>query len=116
MAHGRQRCRRCAINSAVGSTMAAISYRPHRFPMLLKNPVGSGRELEGPKAVAFVRNHDIDRGQNNDHGIEDPGGRNSSRPGMAGWRERLYSGLVRIATRPTEFFRIPPDRVIELGA
>jgi KUP system potassium uptake protein len=40
----------------------------------------------------------------------------SSRPGMARWRERLYSSLVRIATRPTEFFRIPPDRVIELGA
>jgi len=34
----------------------------------------------------------------------------------ARWRERLYSGLVRIATRPTEFFCIPPDRVIELGA
>jgi KUP system potassium uptake protein len=39
----------------------------------------------------------------------------SSRPGMARWRERLYSALARIATRPTEFFRIPPDRVIELG-
>jgi KUP system potassium uptake protein len=40
----------------------------------------------------------------------------SSRPGMARWRERLYSGLARIATRSTDFFRIPPDRVIELGA
>jgi len=27
-----------------------------------------------------------------------------------------YSGLARIATRSTDFFRIPPDRVIELGA
>jgi KUP system potassium uptake protein len=42
--------------------------------------------------------------------------KSSSRPGMARWRERLYSALARIATRPTEFFRIPPDRVIELGA
>src|SRR5271157_1446425 len=41
--------------------------------------------------------------------------KSSSRPGMARWRERLYSSLVRIATRPTEFFRIPPDCVIELG-
>ena len=41
--------------------------------------------------------------------------KSSSRPGMARWRERLYSTLARIATRPTEFFRIPPDRVIELG-
>ena len=30
-----------------------------------------------------------------------------SRPGMARWRERLYSGLARVATRPTEFFRTP---------
>jgi KUP system potassium uptake protein len=41
--------------------------------------------------------------------------KSSSRPGMARWRERLYSGLARIATRSTDFFRIPPDRVIELG-
>jgi KUP system potassium uptake protein len=40
----------------------------------------------------------------------------SARPGMARWRERLYSGLARIATRQTEFFRIPPDRVVELGS
>jgi K+ transporter len=31
-------------------------------------------------------------------------------------RKRLYSGLARIATRPTEFFCISLDRVIELGA
>jgi KUP system potassium uptake protein len=42
--------------------------------------------------------------------------KSSPRPGMARWRERLYSGLVRLATRSTEFFRIPPDCVIELGA
>jgi KUP system potassium uptake protein len=42
--------------------------------------------------------------------------KSSSRPGMARWRERLYSGLARIATRSPEFFRIPPDRTIELGA
>jgi KUP system potassium uptake protein len=37
-------------------------------------------------------------------------------PAMARWREQLYIALAHIATRPTEFFRIPPDRVIELGA
>jgi len=36
--------------------------------------------------------------------------------GRSRWREHLYSSLVRIATRPTEFFCIPPDRVRELGA
>jgi K+ transporter len=35
------------------------------------------------------------------------------RPGMARWREHLYSGLARIATRSTDFL---PDRLIELGA
>ncbi len=39
----------------------------------------------------------------------------TSEPGMALWRERLFSLLSRIAQRPTEFFSIPPDRVIELG-
>jgi len=42
--------------------------------------------------------------------------KSTSRPGMARWRERLFAALARIATRPTEFFRIPPNRVIELGA
>jgi KUP system potassium uptake protein len=42
--------------------------------------------------------------------------KSTPRPGMARWRERLFAGLARIATRPTEFFRIPVDRVIELGA
>lgn len=42
--------------------------------------------------------------------------KSSPRPGMARWREHLYVFFTRIATRPTEFFRIPPDRVIELGA
>jgi KUP system potassium uptake protein len=41
--------------------------------------------------------------------------KSSPRPGMARWRERLYSALARVATRSPEFFRIPPDRVIELG-
>jgi KUP system potassium uptake protein len=39
----------------------------------------------------------------------------SPRPGMARWRERLYSALARVATRSPDFFHIPPDRVIELG-
>jgi len=64
---------------------------------LLKNPVGSGRALEGPKAVAFVRNHDIDRGQNNDHGIEDPGGRNSFGIGWDEAQHRLDRTDVALA-------------------
>jgi KUP system potassium uptake protein len=39
----------------------------------------------------------------------------SKAPGMAMWRERLFSFLSRNAQRPTDFFRIPPNRVVELG-
>jgi hypothetical protein len=40
----------------------------------------------------------------------------SNRASGPRWRERFYSGLARIATRSIDFFRIPPDRVIDLGA
>ncbi len=36
-------------------------------------------------------------------------------PGMAIWRERLFAFLSRNAQRPTDFFRIPANRVVELG-
>src|SRR5271170_2207362 len=42
--------------------------------------------------------------------------KSTSRPGMTRWREHLYILLTRLATRSTTSFRIPPDRVIELGA
>jgi KUP system potassium uptake protein len=42
--------------------------------------------------------------------------KSTSRPGMARWREHLYVILNRLATRTPEFFRIPSDQVIELGA
>ena len=40
----------------------------------------------------------------------------SSAKGMALWRERLYAAMVRNAANATDFFRIPPNRVIELGS
>lgn len=39
----------------------------------------------------------------------------TSRPGMAIWREHLFVWLSRNARGATSFFRIPPDRVVELG-
>jgi KUP system potassium uptake protein len=42
--------------------------------------------------------------------------KSTPRPGMARWRELVYIVLTRLATRTPEFFRIPPDQVIELGA
>lgn len=39
----------------------------------------------------------------------------SRRSGMALWRERLFSVMARNAQSATAFFRLPPDRVVELG-
>jgi len=39
----------------------------------------------------------------------------TARPGMARWREKLFAFMSRNARRATAFFRIPPDRVIEIG-
>ena len=35
--------------------------------------------------------------------------------GMATWRERLFVLMARNAVRATTFFRLPPERVVELG-
>jgi len=39
----------------------------------------------------------------------------SNHPGMALWREKLFSVMSKNAQRPTAFFRIPPNQVIEVG-
>ena len=39
----------------------------------------------------------------------------SERPGMAIWREKLFARISRNARRATSYFRLPPDRVIEVG-
>lgn len=39
----------------------------------------------------------------------------SRKPGMMRWREMLFALMLRNAQRPTEFFRIPANRVVELG-
>ena len=36
-------------------------------------------------------------------------------PGMALWREKLFAAMSRNASSATEFFRIPTNRVVELG-
>jgi KUP system potassium uptake protein len=39
-----------------------------------------------------------------------------ARPSMPMWQDRLFIFLQKNAANPTEFFHIPPDRVVELGA
>lgn len=40
----------------------------------------------------------------------------SNRPGMAIWRENLFSAMVRNAESAMEFFKLPTNRVVELGS
>jgi len=40
----------------------------------------------------------------------------SERPGMAIWRERLFSTMTRNARTATSFFGLPPDQVVEMGS
>jgi len=40
----------------------------------------------------------------------------SKRPGMAIWREKLFAWMVRNAESAMEFFKLPTNRVVELGS
>ena len=39
----------------------------------------------------------------------------SVRPGMARWRERLFSSMSKNAVKASDFFHVPANRVVELG-
>jgi KUP system potassium uptake protein len=40
----------------------------------------------------------------------------SAIPGMAIWRERLFAWMYQNAAKPSDFFKIPANRVVELGS
>ena len=40
----------------------------------------------------------------------------SEKPGMALWREKLFAWMLRNAASAMEFFRLPTNRVVELGS
>ena len=40
----------------------------------------------------------------------------AARPGMAVWRERLFGWMLRNSESAMEFFKLPPNRVVELGS
>ena len=39
----------------------------------------------------------------------------TDRPGMAKWRERLFGVMGRNATSAADYFRLPADRIFEVG-
>ena len=38
------------------------------------------------------------------------------KPGMALWRERLFAWMLKNSESAMEFFRLPTNRVVELGS
>ncbi|RZA12032.1 MAG: potassium transporter Kup, partial [Proteobacteria bacterium] len=40
----------------------------------------------------------------------------AKKPGMAIWKEKLFSWMLRNAATPMDFFRLPTNRVVELGS
>jgi KUP system potassium uptake protein len=40
----------------------------------------------------------------------------AKRPGMPMWREVLFGAMVRLSGSAMEYYRLPPDRVVELGS
>jgi KUP system potassium uptake protein len=40
----------------------------------------------------------------------------SDEPGMALWREKLFAWMMRNSATPMEFFRLPTNRVVEMGS
>lgn len=81
---------------ALLSTMRE-AFAPGGDLRILRDPQRHGRALPSPGAVTFVRNHDVERGQANDRGIDEPAYR--ARFGV-GWNERarvLDSTAVSLA-------------------
>jgi KUP system potassium uptake protein len=69
-------------------------------PAALANGAARGLPLEAKKTTFFL-------------GLETL--LSTHREGMTRWRERLFAVMSRNAVRATSFFRIPPERVVELG-
>jgi KUP system potassium uptake protein len=40
----------------------------------------------------------------------------TDRPGLAGWRKRLFVAISRNASSPVEYFNLPGDRVVTMGS
>jgi KUP system potassium uptake protein len=72
---------------------------PH-LPRALRLASESGLDIDPQRATYFLSRNTL---------------LPSKRPSMARWREYLFMFLSRNASRPPQFFRIPANRVIELG-
>ena len=71
------------------------------IPLALKNVTMCGEPFEMMKTSFFLSRQTLIA---------------SAKPGMALWRERLFSWMLRNAASAMEFFRLPSNRVVELGS
>jgi hypothetical protein len=78
-------------------------------PPLIVPPVARGGlpPAEGPDCILKLQEHDQ---------LSCPPLVSSEKPGMALWREKLFAWMMRNAATPMEFFRLPTNRVVELGS
>ena len=77
---------------------------------------GFMQEPNVPQALAFAAKHGLELDEGD---VTYFLGRETlivtKTPGMALWREQLFVLMARNAVRATTYFRLPPERVVELG-
>lgn len=71
------------------------------IPEGLRTAVGLGLPVDVDTAFYFVSRITL---------------RRTRRPGMAMWRKRIFMGLAHNAADPTQYYRLPVDRVVVMGA
>lgn len=70
-------------------------------PQLMRRARQHGLDAPAEKVTFFLGRETV---------VPDP-----QRPGMAPWREHIFAFLSRIAQPPANYFRLPENRVVELG-
>jgi KUP system potassium uptake protein len=114
----------CVVILAVRTVQAPYVADKHRLSV---QPLGHGvydvwvdygfmDTPDVPRALAVARSHQVPIDEDD---VTYFLGRETiiitGRRGMAEWREQLFVFMARNAGRPTSYFRLPPDRVVELG-
>ncbi|GAB4427917.1 MAG: potassium transporter Kup [Chloroflexi bacterium OHK40] len=117
------------IHETVLLVNVQIDNRPHvpKKERLTATPLGQGfikvtirygfmEEPNVPRALARLKlsGHKFDP-QSVPYFISRTKAIPSELPGMAHWREQIYSVMQRNATSAADFFRLPPAQVVEIG-
>jgi KUP system potassium uptake protein len=88
------------VRSSAGSPCATVLWKTPDVPAVLAAAKARGVQIDPANVTYILSNNTL---------IPTPG------PAMALWRKKLFAFLSRNALRPTQFFRLPANRVIELG-